>query len=308
MTEQKIKVLYIGSLNRSGSTLVTKYFNEFRGFFSVNEVVFIGLHGLHNDFVLGSGERFSQNTVWQDIIKEAFGSAPDWRELSFFKNQLNKDLGLPTAYIRPKPEDTTRLTHYRENITKLYRAIAKVTKCSVIVDSSKSPDYAYLLSTVECIDMHLLHLTRDFRGVYFSHTKKIQRKDITADGTSQIYMRKSSLWRFIVTSYSVSLKLSSFRKKNAKYLRVKYEDFCLSPVAFSKLVLSFLRLEVDLPSIENQHQVRLKNDDLGIWGNPMRMDTEIKISQDQQWQDKLPTGKKLLLSFLLFPLNKLYGY
>lgn len=308
MVDQKVKVLYIGSLNRSGSTLVTKYLNEIEGFFSVNEIVFIGLHGLRNDFVLGNGEKFSENTIWQKILKKAYGTTPHWQELAFFENNIHKDLGLPGSYLTSPPEDNDKVTHYQENIAKLYQAIVDVTQCKVIVDSSKSPDYAYLLATIDLIDLRILHLTRDFRGVYFSHTKKVQRKDVATDSTNQVYMRKSSLREFLTTSYLVSIKFFLLQRKNIKYLRLRYEDFCRLPEAFTQKVLAFVDTPSALPAAESQHQIRLKEDNLGIWGNPMRMENEIRIRQDQQWKDKLPTGKKAIMSFFLAPLAKLYGY
>lgn len=308
MTKEKIKVLYIGGLNRSGSTLITKYLNEFEGFFSVNEVVFIGIHGLHDDFLLGNGERFSQNKVWQEIIIRAFGTAPKWKELSFFENNIHKNLGLPARYLTQSQKDNSQTDQYRKNLVKLYRAIADVTQCTVIVDSSKSPDYAYMLSTIDDIDLYLLHLTRDFRGIYFSQKKRVQRSDVLPDDSSSRNMRQTKLWKFLIRSYLVSIKFFLLQKRNIKYTRLRYEDFCQSPEIFARKMLDFLRCDISLLLTEDQHKITLREENIGIWGNPMRMGKEIIISQDKEWRDKLPAGRKRLLSYLLYPLFKIYDY
>jgi hypothetical protein len=307
MPDKRVKVLYIGSLNRSGSTLLTKYLNEFEGFFSVNEIAFIGLHGIHNDFALGNGEKFSKNAIWQSIIKKAFGASIDWQELSFFERNIHKDLGLPIGYVIPQSQDTARLNRYRENIAKLYQAIADVTQCSVIVDSSKSPDYAYLLATVENIDVYLLHLIRDFRGVFYSHQKRVKRQDLGSNNDTFAYMQGARTERFVWYTYIASLKFYLLKRK-MKYLRMKYEDFCSNPVVTAREIITFLEENQNLPKIAEDGEISLKKDNLGIWGNPMRMKNKIQIHTDHQWKNKLPLGKRKLIRFLLYPLFKLYNY
>lgn len=306
--KKRIKVLYVGGLNRSGSTLLTKCYNEIEGFFSVNEIVFIGLHGLHNDFILGNGQRFSENALWQEIFTRAFGQIPDWKELSFFENGLHKAMRLPANYVLSLKKDEEKLAKYREKIAKLYRAITEVTQCSVIVDSSKSPDYAYLLSQIDDIDLYLLHLTRDFRGIYHSHQKKVQRKDLDVSGTKYSQMQRSSLAKFLTSAYLTSIKFFLLKHKNVKYQHLRYEDFCADPPAFLQKTLDFVGIDAPSLVMDEQRHIMLKEDNLGIWGNPMRMEKDIRISTDQQWRKRLPLQSKVTITSLLYPLLKLYGY
>ena len=51
---------------------------------------------------------------------------------------------------------------------EFYHDLARVTGASVIVDSSKSPALAALLTQVPGIELHVVHLVRDLRGVVSS--------------------------------------------------------------------------------------------------------------------------------------------
>ncbi len=63
-------------------------------------------------------------------------------------------------------------------LTQLYRAIANVADADYVVDSSKAPAYAIILSRMRNVDIRLLHMVRDVRGVAYSATKKKIRTDV----------------------------------------------------------------------------------------------------------------------------------
>ena len=61
---------------------------------------------------------------------------------------------------------------YCSRLAKWYNAIREVSGCSVIVDSTKGPPSATLLRLVPSIELSVIHLVRDSRGVAFSWQKK----------------------------------------------------------------------------------------------------------------------------------------
>jgi hypothetical protein len=83
--------------------------------------------------------------------------------------------------LRPQlnPGYAARLGRMAEILRSLYSAIAQVSG-GVIVDSSKTPSYLFLLQRVEGIDLRLLHLVRDSRGVAYSTLKRIRRPETQA--------------------------------------------------------------------------------------------------------------------------------
>ena len=79
---------------------------------------------------------------------------------------------------------------YRRILTKLYCAIQSVSGSQVIVDSSKGPRYAMLLNEIPEIDLRVVHLVRDSRGVVYSWQKKHVKPEVYLEngvhGSAQI--------------------------------------------------------------------------------------------------------------------------
>ena len=73
------------------------------------------------------------------------------------------------------------LARHTERLGSLYRAIAEVSGARVIVDSSKHVSTALVLRRTAGVDLHVVHLVRDSRGVAHSWTKEVERPE-TRDG------------------------------------------------------------------------------------------------------------------------------
>jgi hypothetical protein len=61
----------------------------------------------------------------------------------------------------------SRLQDYLVGLEKLYQGIRAYTGSKVIIDSSKSLLYGYLLGMLPTIDLYVLHIVRDPRGVAY---------------------------------------------------------------------------------------------------------------------------------------------
>ncbi len=80
------------------------------------------------------------------------------------------------SLLRPHHEqeltlDDPRFARYAEYTGALFNAIADLSGADVIVDSSKSPARALALSRTPGLDVRMLHLVRDVRGVAYSLRK-----------------------------------------------------------------------------------------------------------------------------------------
>src|SRR5439155_14642762 len=82
------------------------------------------------------------------------------------------------------PSYQRRLTEHATALGNLNAAIADVSGCSVIVDSSKLPTYAFVLKKVPGLEVHIVHLVRDSRATAFSWQRNIyfQAEDGIRDG------------------------------------------------------------------------------------------------------------------------------
>ena len=65
---------------------------------------------------------------------------------------------------------------------RLYQAIAAVSGAEVVVDASKSTAQLFALRHIDGLDLRVVNLVRDSRGVAHSWTKADVRKPQSADG------------------------------------------------------------------------------------------------------------------------------
>ena len=83
---------------------------------------------------------------------------------------------------------------------RLYAAAATVSGASVLVDSSKHAALAYCLRFAPSIDLRVVHVVRDSRGVAYSWTKTVTRPE--TDGLEEMTRyspsRSALLWNALL--------------------------------------------------------------------------------------------------------------
>lgn len=302
----KTKVLYIGGIDRSGSTLLTKVLNEARGFFGVNELALIGFYGLKLNQSLSNGDLFKESKLWNDILVDAYREVPEEKVLNFYTQPGPKIERLVFNGLYPTSKPNENYLIYKNNLAKLYRSIQKVTGCSVIVDSSKTPEYAWVLAEIADIDLHVIHLSRDPRGVFYSLRKSIHRQDV--DAKRKVRMKQQNLLRFSAKYTVWNIVLGRLKKKAASYVRVRYEDFVERPQETVDRIFNTIGKSPQ-QLFEAKNVICFKKKDYGIWGNPMRNTTgRLKVLPDLAWKSQLPLRYRLLVVALTFPILTWLGY
>jgi hypothetical protein len=211
------------------------------------------------------------------------------------------------------------LHNYQDILSRLYWAIQRVSGADYIIDTSKEPSTAFLLSTLPQVELHIVHLVRDSRAVAFSHLRKKIRPEIAAQ---QVYMvRWSPLQSAVGWTYrnlaaealrlAVSGSVRRFTEVNASsyYMRVRYEDMMANPYETLCQILRPLGASCEgLDWIVKDSHVQLGLDHT-VWGNPMRFQQgAIGFHADVDWQRQMRAKDKLLVELMTLPLLWRYGY
>lgn len=309
MHDGRVKVVFIAGEYRSGSTIIGNTLGQIPGFFFTSELRNIWEKGIIDNVLCGCGSAFSDCETWQSILARAFNEPHQAlaSEMLTARRSGFRSRHIPMAVMgkSKKPTALNGMGRYTSNLEKLYNAIQAVTGCRVIVDSSNTASHAYLLSTMPSIDLRVLHLVRDARGVAFSWRRKKRRLD-TDEYMMQRTPSKSALMWMATNSFCQILS----RDRTLNWMQVKYEDFAANPKQMMLSILSFVgekRPPSELP-FPTERSVFLKPTH-GIWGNPNRHKAgQIDIRVDDEWQKKMPVRDKLLVSALAAPLLLKYGY
>ncbi len=156
---------------------------------------------------------------------------------------------------------------------------------------------------IEEIEVYLVHMVRDGRGVAWSMMKPYRRA--VEDGI-QKELKPKPMWytaaRWIVVNLGVEmLRLRLPRKRS---IRVRYEDFVLDPEGTVTSILDLVGHDYVSP----EHGAEVMKPQHQIAGSRHRMQEEISIRKDIGWTSQMPRSMQNLFSFLTAPLLARYGY
>lgn len=304
-----LKIAYIASDSRSGSTLLDLILGHVQGFFSAGEVRHIWERGYLNNELCGCQVPFHDCEFWSQVTREAFGGL----EHAQSKARRYMNLGLPRTRNMPKmavPIRSGRLTdglaEFCEDLTALYRAIQSVSGARMIVDSSKVPVYGLILNQTPDVDLSVIHLVRDSRAVAYSWLRKKVRPEVH---WKQDLMPQFSLFHSGRTWVLMNLFIEYLDRRQPRNVFVRYEDLTRDP----REVLARIGMLLGTPGLENCLPGSGEPLDLGVnhtvSGNPVRFQArEIRLKTDAEWKHKMKPAQKAFIMAMTWPLLVKYGY
>ncbi len=218
------RIAFLGGFGRSGSTLLERMLNEVPGVSAVGETVHLWQRGLRDDERCGCGEPFSRCPHWQAVGEAAFGG---WDQLDVdhvlaLKSAVDRTRYVPRlAAPAASAKQARALDEYCDLYRRLYRGVAAVTGDTVLVDASKHASLAYALRRAADLDLRVLHMVRDSRGVAYSWSKQVRRTEIV-DG--EVYMPRYSPAQAAVLWTANNALFDLLGRLGTPVHRFRYED------------------------------------------------------------------------------------
>jgi hypothetical protein len=295
-------VLYIGGSGRSGSTLMARLLGAVDGFVSVGELRYVWDRGFIANHLCECGQAFRECPFWAEVADRAFGGFEALDAEAVRRNQTAVDR------IRFVPELLWRwsrtagfrrqLGEFANTLEPLYAAILDVSGATVVVDSSSDSTYAFVLRSVDTLDVSVMHLVRDSRAVAYSWTRSKPRPEISG---RTVYMRQRSPMQSAVQWDVHNLLLEILSIRDRKTLRVRYEDLVTNPEEVVRSTCGILGLPGDAqPNDMPRHSIS---------GNPMRFESgPLRVKLDDEWIEALATRDRRLVTLATAPLLAMYGY
>lgn len=303
------QVLYVGGWGRSGSTLLSHMLAQVDGHVSVGELRYVWQAGVAGGELCGCGRPFAECDFWQAVGERAFGGwgAIDVDEVLGLEAAVLRHRNVPLlAFPRLFPAHAERLRRYSDLTGRLYAAILEVAGARVVVDSTKNPPYAYFLRSVSGVDLRVVHLVRDSRGVVFSWMKKMVRPEITE---GEAHFEEFSPLRAGVRWMECNLAFELLRALGTATARVRYEALVRQPQRELGEMLE--RLEPgdhDLAFLDSD-EVEVAATEHSVRGNPMRFaHGRQKLRVDDAWRSQMTRGARRVVTLVTWPLLLGYGY
>lgn len=302
------RVLYVGGLGRSGTTLIERVLGELPGMCALGEVVHLWQRDIRDDERCGCGERFSGCEFWREVGAKAFGGwgRVDVHRILALQELVERTRHIPMLAAGRRGDFTALVLEYSEYYTKIYHAAAEVSGASVVIDSSKHSALAHCLRYSKDIDLRVLHVVRDPRGVAYSWTKTVARPETDGQEEMTRYTpaRSAVLWNASNAAFGL------LRQRGVAVRRLRYEDFLADPRGTVDKVAAFVGMDTSTTALPflTYTSVQLGQGHSAA-GNPMRFTVgQLELRPDEAWRRAMPPRQRALVGAVCAPLLRSYGY
>ena len=302
------RVVYILGYGRSGSTVLDSILGNHPCAEGVGELYALLRPGWLESQTCACGQPAGQCAFWTEVLHQwTARTTPDgrqayargWRRFEIARSSL---LDLVWQQRCPK----TALRGYLACTRALYQAIAAASGKPVVVDSSKNPARAYAISMIPEVDLRLVHLVRDVRGVAWSQMKTIRRD--AGPGAAQDLPGRPA-WRTALGWAATNARADWLRRRVGpdRHCFVRYEDFVADPSA--TLAQIGRAIDLDLTALAESVRSGLPLH-IGhtIAGNRLRMAGRVQLRADAEWLHKLSPWNRRICWLLAGWKMRQYGY
>lgn len=301
-------LLFVGGAGRSGSTVLECMLGEVDGVTVLGEVNHLWERGIRNDELCACGAHFSSCPFWADVGDRAFGgwAAVDLERVETLKDAVDRQRRLPSsARRRPSTRFGDLALEYADLYRRIYVAAAEVAGADVVVDSSKVAPTAMALTHHPGIDMRVLHIVRDARGVAHSWSKVVARPETRGE----LDMPRMSTLGSTAQWLAHNLAIGGVVRRGVPLARLRYEDLVQDPAA--ELATAWGRLGLPgtcrLP-VSADGVIELRGTH-SVAGNPMRFKRgPVPVRVDDAWREEMPAARRRAVGLLAWPALRHYGY
>jgi hypothetical protein len=304
-----VRVLFVAGTGRSGSTLVGNLLGSVPGAVSVGELRYLWERGLRESAPCGCGLPVPQCPFWRDVVARAYPvQQPEPEAIVEVERQLLRVRGLPRllrAHGDPEQLGAAAIW-YAAELASVYRAVSDAAGGAVVVDASKLVGYGYLLGHAEGLDLRVLHLVRDPRGVAHSW-QRVRDRDDRGDGDGAMnresVVKSPVLW----DTWNVAAE-RLWSADPSRYVRVRYEDAVADPVRELGPALAMVGLDPAALPVDHDGTAHLVTSHT-VAGNPVRMTSgPVRLCPDEEWVGTMPAARRAFVTAATAPLLPRYGY
>lgn len=306
MSKKKIKVLYVSGWGRSGSTIFGRVLGEIDGFFFPGELRYTWFHWA-DDRRCGCGLQFRKCSMWESVLRKSLGDGHRLAEVEMLRlhNLGNFLPALPLSVVPGLGAILKkRIRTYASELESLYRAIQEKTECRLIIDTTKYPNYGYILGQIPSIELYVVHLVRHPCATAYSW-----RKEKLLDPVKGSYFPQRTSAKCAITWSIQNIAAEIFGRQNPdNFLRLRYDDFVRNPESSIISILKLIGLDASLPPVLHGNRIQLSPVHT-VSGNPNRFQSgPIQLRLDEEWKRKMSATDMKLVRLITWPLARRYGY
>lgn len=313
------QVVFVMGVGRSGSTILDLFLGQHPQVQSAGELCNIVKDGWLRKELCSCRLPVPQCPLWSEVIARWTTHSgvrlEDYERLRSLVEEERRTLWQMFRRASPEQIELGCKVHgnfltYAQWTAGLYRALSEVTGKPLVLDSSKNPARALALTLIaqrlDLIDLDLIHLVRDVRGFAWSNKKSFrsgQEPGVTRDIPARPIGKSALVW-IIVNTLADWVRR---RHETNRRLILRYEDFVADPVNTVLQLAGFLGVS-PRPWIDLLGSAQPLKPGHVVAGNRLRMQTQITLRPDIEWQTGLAASQQHILWLLAGWKARAYGY
>ena len=287
--EEPIKVVFILGSGHSGSTILDLLLNAHPDIVGLGEAEKIGVKVANPENHCSCGKDFVECPFWGPYVNAPEQQAFLKKQVRhIYQSKLDFLLGRKHYRFLEYGEGHTTPEEYVRASESLYRYALEKSGAHVVVDSTKGafrPEA--LLRYGANVELYIIHLVRDGRGVVWSYKKKYP-------GTLSWVMR------WVLSNLKVAILRSRIQ---ARSRRITYEALVADPKALVTSIVRDLGLDEgkwnpDFRSVAHHY----------IAGNFLATASDAAIQADVAWKHEMPHTTRIMFALTAGWLNWYYQH
>lgn len=306
MPSQSVRIAYVAGYGRSGTTILDIALGQHAAVMGAGEITALTRHVWQNNEYCACGRPVRDCDFWSAVVRE-WSEGWDSRLMADYCALQEKFEGLPVFMKALSGTGSgEQLTSYGLHTKRLFSSVLSRSGKQMIVDSSKLPGRAMSLAKLPGIDLRVIHVVRDGRGVAWSMMKSYDR-DVKSG--LQKELRPKPVFRTALRWSIVNLAVEYLSRQLGphKIMRVRYEDFASNPALVMQQIGAFLELDLSQigSSLENGEPICPGHQ---VAGSRLRMNASIALSKDESWRTRMPARQQVSFQRLGSWMLRRYGY
>ncbi len=302
-------VVYVMGSGRCGTTLLDAILGNHPDILGAGELYSLARGDSFERIYCPCGSPASKCRFWRATVDEWFRRSrmkalSEYASLQdFFEGPRTRGMG---RLMRERRKPSPQFQRYAELTRTLYESLQAVSGNSIVVDSSVLPMRALALSLMPEIDLHLIHLVRDGRGVASSLKKRMpadQRAGVGADERGRPVWRSALTW----TAYNLLAEGICRGLPAERVYFCRYEDLVCDTQRVLRGIGDFLGCDFEGVIGRIASGAALERG-CTFGGNRMRMNRNVHLRLDMDWTRNLTTREQQIFCGLCGWLMRRYGY
>jgi hypothetical protein len=294
------KVLYVIGTQRGGTTIGGRLIGRLPGFEFVGELRKLWQVGLPEGRRCGCGLEYAECPVWSAVLPKAVGDTPvavmqHWQDAAAPDRRSSW-----RAWQLGRTAGDADVASYSALLGSTYRALHEATGARVLVDTSKLPADAVLVSRLPDVDAYFLELVRDPRGTVHS---AIRRSDDARGLHARQAVTGAAGWVARHLAAGALLR----RVGPHRSMAVTYERLVAEP----QTVLDEIAALVGEPAAGRDLVVNGQAE-LGVAHTPIGGGrfgpVSVDLRRDDRWITAMGGADRRLVSSLTWPLARRFDY